>query len=122
HGDGPIKWSALKDANRFYAWIKATEGGDWQDELFENNRDGAHAGGVIPGAYHFFHPKTSVQSQIDNFCSKVGAMRSGELPPSLDLENPKEWKFKPELAEQHKAAWQSLTVENRVKIVLQWLE
>jgi GH25 family lysozyme M1 (1,4-beta-N-acetylmuramidase) len=122
HGDGTIKWSALKGTNRFYAWIKATEGGDWQDPSFADNRNGAHEAGVINGAYHFFRPKTSVQAQIDNFCGMVGAMRTGELPPSLDLEVPKDWKARPELVEQHKAEWQSLTMENRMKIVLQWLE
>ena len=122
NGDGPIKWSAMASSGHFYCWLKATEGGDFKDASFHSNRDGANAEKVINGAYHFFRPKTAVQLQIDNFCEQVGALRIGDLPPALDLEVPKDWKAVPGLVEAHTADWKSLTVDNRVKLILTWCD
>jgi lysozyme len=122
HGDGAIKWSAMKSSGRFFCWLKATEGGDFQDVSFADNRNAANAESVINGAYHFFHPKTDVQLQIDNFCNQVGFLRVGDLPPVLDLEVPKEWKAVPGFVEAHMADWKSLTVDDRVNLVLTWCD
>lgn len=118
HHNEELRWQNLKATGRLFAFIKATEGGDNQDNKFELNRDGAHSNGVICGAYHFFRPKTAVKLQIENFCSYVGAMRVGELPPVLDIEVPSDWKG---VREEHLADWQAIVMEDRIQRVLQWL-
>jgi Glycosyl hydrolases family 25 len=51
---GEIDWSALAGSNVAFAYIKATEGGDFRDRRFQLNWDGAKRAGLARGAYHFF--------------------------------------------------------------------
>ena len=63
-----------------------------------------------------------MQLQIDNFCDTVGSMRAGELPPSLDLEVPEQWKGIEGLHAQVMSEWTSIKMEDRIQKVLTWLE
>jgi lysozyme len=68
-----------------FAYIKATEGGDFVDERFEQNWEGAGASGLDRGAYHFFTLCRPGDEQADNFLHTVPSDPDA-LPPVVDLE------------------------------------
>lgn len=68
-----------------FAYIKATEGGDFVDDWFERNWEGAGAAGLDRGAYHFFTLCRSGNEQAANFLDVV-PMDPDALPPVVDLE------------------------------------
>ncbi len=85
HHQGEIDWQKLAKTDVRFAYIKATEGGDYVDPMFKQNWDAARKAGLAVGAYHFFSRcKTGVQ-QAKNFLSTVPA-EVDALPPVLDVE------------------------------------
>lgn len=85
HHNGVIDWEKVSKAGVKFAFIKATEGSDWQDARFSNNWREAKNAGVIRGGYHFFSTTSSGEAQALNFISMVPA-EPGTLPPVIDLE------------------------------------
>jgi lysozyme len=85
HHQGGIDWAALPAQGVDFAWIKATEGGDHRDRLFEANWRGARAAGIRRGAYHFFTLCRPGADQAANFVAVV-PREPGALPPAVDLE------------------------------------
>jgi lysozyme len=127
HGDGAINWKGAFAAGYRFAWIKASEGETVQDERFHENREQARDANVITAPYHFFRPKTAGQKQIDNFLSMCPTLNPGDLPAALDLEAPQDWKMLPAALAAvaraaHIADWKSIAVQDRVAMVLTWLE
>ena len=104
---GTIDWAQVRQAGTRFAFAKATEGSSWNDPKFVENRSGAAKNGVAFGAYHFFRPRADVGLQIKNFVSAVGSLRSGELPPVLDVEVP--------------APWQRYSGKKRVELITTWM-
>lgn len=88
---GEIDWSFVAQSGTQFAFIKATEGGTYQDKFYAQNMKNARESGVLAGPYHFFRPKGPVDLQIDNFLKTVRAAESPILPPALDLEVPNDW-------------------------------
>ena len=86
HHQGSIDWRAVKSAEVEFAYIKATEGGDFHDPTFERNWKEAQAAGVLRGAYHFFTQCRSGLEQARNFIARVPVDRSA-LPPVVDAEH-----------------------------------
>ncbi len=83
---GEINWEELSAHDHVsFAFIKATEGSNHQDERFSENWDNARAAGVYVGAYHFVSFESSGETQADNFISLV-PKQANSLPPVLDLE------------------------------------
>lgn len=91
HFQGEIDWDLLRNANidgepvRFII-IKATEGTDFLDENFNDNFYKAGDNNFIRGAYHFFLPSESAESQARYFLKQVH-LEPGDLPPVLDIEH-----------------------------------
>jgi lysozyme len=85
HHQGAIDWAALPAQGVDFAWIKASEGGDHRDRLFEANWRGARAAGVRPGAYHFFTLCRPGAEQAANFLAVLPPDRNA-LAPAVDLE------------------------------------
>lgn len=83
---GEIDWPALAGSQVVFAYIKATEGGDFKDKRFQLNWDGAKKAGVARGAYHFFTQCRTGLEQANNFISTV-PRESGALPPVVDAEH-----------------------------------
>lgn len=82
---GEIDWQAVADDGIDFAWIKASEGGDFVDAFFAANWQGATDAGVRRGAYHFFTLCRPGAEQAANFLAVVP--REGTmLAPSIDLE------------------------------------
>lgn len=85
HYQGEIRWPRLPDAGVDFAYIKATEGGDYVDPTFAANWAGAKAAGVERGAYHFYSLCRPGSEQAANFLRTVPRARDA-LPPAIDLE------------------------------------
>ena len=54
HHQQIINWETVKQSNITFAFIKATEGDDFKDRMFETNWEEAIKNNIIPGAYHFY--------------------------------------------------------------------
>jgi lysozyme len=85
HHQGEIDWEAVAGDEIAFAYIKATEGGDWVDPRFEENWRGARAAGLEVGAYHFFTNCRPGLAQAQNFLTVV-PVDQASLPLALDLE------------------------------------
>ncbi len=68
-----------------FAYIKATEGGDFRDRLFAANWRGAGEAGIRRGAYHFFTLCRAGSDQAANVIATV-PRETGMLPIAVDLE------------------------------------
>ena len=90
HHQGTIDWDAVKATEKGeypirFAFMKATEGGDYKDRRFDENFSQAKEAGLIRGAYHFYNPNTEPIRQADFFISQV-KLKRGDLAPVLDIE------------------------------------
>jgi lysozyme len=86
HHQGDINWEFVAtDPHGAFAYMKATEGGDFKDKSFPDNWVQAKRQGIARGAYHFF---TLCRPGVDQAKNFVDSLKSdfGELPPALDLE------------------------------------
>lgn len=90
HHQGDIDWPAVKATEKQefpirFAFMKATEGGDYKDRHFDENFREAGKAGIIRGAYHFYNPYSDPIRQADFFISQV-KLKRGDLAPVLDIE------------------------------------
>ena len=85
HWQGTVDWKAVAADGVEFAFIKATEGGDYVDPRFAANWAGAQRAGVVRGAYHFYRPQTDALAQAAHFLRTV-QLAPGDLPPVLDVE------------------------------------
>ena len=68
HYQGEVFWEVIGNNTKMaYVYLKATEGGDRIDHMYEQNIDLAHKYGLKVGSYHFFRPKTELSKQLANF-------------------------------------------------------
>ena len=85
HHQGQIDWQAVKDSGIQFAYIKATEGEDFQDPQFSTNWREAQDSGIVRGAYHYFTFGTPGREQALNFIAAVPRDENA-LPPVVDFE------------------------------------
>lgn len=84
-----IDWPKARAAGISFAFVKATEGGDRTDPMFQEHWAGARAAGVPRAAYHFYYFCRPAAEQAAWFIRNVPRERDA-LPPVLDMEwNPK---------------------------------
>jgi len=83
---GDIDWPRLAGSDVAFAYIKATEGGDFRDRRFQQNWNGAKAVGMPRGAYHYYRQCRTAADQAKNFIAAV-PREGNALPPVLDLEH-----------------------------------
>ena len=88
-----IDWTQVAASGQSFAIVKATElyTDSGQAVLYTNpylhgDLDGAHAAGLVVGAYAFAHPENSAIAQADDLAAAIGTLPPGSLPPVLDLE------------------------------------
>jgi lysozyme len=105
HHQGQIQWKKLAAQHIHFAYIKASEGGDFRDEDFAQNWAAAKTAGIVPGAYHYFTLCKSGKEQAENFLSYIVKPGPGVLPPAVDVEfggnckaRPRADEFRDELA------------------------
>jgi lysozyme len=83
---GEIDWPALAESGVGFAYIKATEGGDFRDKSFARNWTEAERAGIPRGAYHFFRFCRPADEQARNFIGTV-PKDPNALPPVVDVEH-----------------------------------
>jgi lysozyme len=82
---GVVDWEAVAADHITFAYLKATEGGDFVDQRFAPNWDAAAAAGLERGAYHFFTLCRPGAEQAANFLA-VAPPDPTALAPAVDLE------------------------------------
>ena len=82
---GQIDWPKLPAQGVDFAFIKATEGGDFRDQRFLANWNGAKRAKIRRGAYHYFTLCRPGADQAANFLAAVPA-DADALPAAVDLE------------------------------------
>lgn len=85
HHQGAIDWPEVANDAVVFAYLKATEGGDFRDRMFARNWREARAAGIAVGAYHFFTFCRPGADQASNFLAVV-QVEADALPPAVDLE------------------------------------
>jgi lysozyme len=80
-----VDWPTARANGVSFAFVKATEGGDLVDPMFERHWQGARAAGIPTGAYHFWYHCRPGDEQARWFIRNV-PRAPGALPPVLDLE------------------------------------
>lgn len=80
-----VDWQTARASGVSFAFVKATEGGDLLDPMFESHWQGAGRAGVPRGAYHFFYFCRPAIEQARWFIRNV-PRSPGALPPVLDME------------------------------------
>jgi lysozyme len=83
---GAVDWRALKADGVAFAFIKATEGGDFVDAEFANNWRRSGRAGIPRGAYHFLTQCQTGLTQAQNFIATV-PREAGSLPHVVDAEH-----------------------------------
>ena len=87
HYQGTIDWDKVaQNDNVGYVYIKATEGKELEDDMYEYNIDEARRVGLKVGSYHFFRGNVPVDEQLANMTSKIKREKQ-DLIPIVDVEH-----------------------------------
>ena len=86
HYQKEVFWDAVgEDKHITYVYLKATEGGDHIDRMYEQNIELAHKHGLKVGSYHFYRPITEQKKQLHNFMAQCLPGQQ-DLVPMIDIE------------------------------------
>lgn len=85
HHQGEIEWAKVAADDVTFAYIKATEGGDFRDKAFARNWSEARKAGIATGAYHFYTFCRPAADQAENIIATV-PKEADALPLVIDLE------------------------------------
>ena len=91
HWQGDINWNLVKKDSISFAYIKATEGVDYEDHKFLKNLKEAREAGILTGAYHFCTP-SGIEDAVKearhfiNVIKEHGGFNVMDLPPVIDIE------------------------------------
>lgn len=83
--NGVVDFAEARADTVSFVVLKATEGTDFSDALFERNYAEAKGAGLKVGAYHYFRFDTPGHLQAYHFLSAVDGM-SLDLPLAIDVE------------------------------------
>jgi GH25 family lysozyme M1 (1,4-beta-N-acetylmuramidase) len=88
HYQDTIDWAKVAGADRRFVFIKATDGVDFVDPMFDANRTGAREHGLLVGAYHFARPdpEPGDARREARFFVRVARPKPGFALPVLDVE------------------------------------
>lgn len=84
HHQGVVDWERVAGDDIEFAYVKATEGGDFTDRQFTRNWKEAGRVGIDRGAYHFFTLCRAGDVQARHFLDLLPD--DAALPPAVDLE------------------------------------
>lgn len=85
HHQGDIQWNKISPQEFQFVYLKATEGGDFKDQKFQEYWLQARERGLNVGAYHFYRLCRDGEVQAQNFIDTV-PNKADALPPVIDLE------------------------------------
>ena len=80
-----VKKMMIDNINIDFAFVKATEGVDYNDEMFTRNWKLLQENKITHGAYLYFIPTNSGILQAKKFINTV-TLKKGDLPPAVDIE------------------------------------
>ncbi|MBT9257650.1 lysozyme M1 (1,4-beta-N-acetylmuramidase) [Phycicoccus sp. MAQZ13P-2] len=85
---GDVDWTAVATDGIDATYLKASEGGTFEDPRFAANWAGARDAGLEVGAYHFFTLCKDGREQADNLLGRLREVGADDtaLPPVIDLE------------------------------------
>jgi lysozyme len=86
HHQGAIDWNRLGAYGVDFAYIKASEGENFNDPRFSRNWYASEQAGLLRGAYHFFTQCKPGKLQAQNFI-RVVPTDVRALPPVVDAEH-----------------------------------
>ena len=113
HHQKEIQWDTIAVQKSLdFAFVKATEGADFNDSLFCHNWEALRRLGIRRGAYHFFRSYGCGDEQARHFLSSV-EMHPGDLAPVLDIETTDG--MPPEIMIQEARIWLSM-VEQALRV------
>ncbi|WP_436513964.1 GH25 family lysozyme [Clostridium thermobutyricum] len=84
--NGNVNFTEVKKSGVDIVIIKATEGVDYIDPLFEKHYKGASGVGISIGFYHFMSEKTDPSKQAKDFWDAI-KNRKFDIVPCLDIES-----------------------------------
>ncbi|MDB4930789.1 MAG: hypothetical protein JWM10_3273, partial [Myxococcaceae bacterium] len=82
-----VNWPAVRMAGKRFA-IARVYHSPTRDAQFDRNWREIRANGLIRGAYIYFDPRAAVAAQADVVVRAVGRLAQGDLPVTLDVEQP----------------------------------
>lgn len=82
---GVIDWKRIKEQGVDFVIIKATEGENYIDPLYDDNYRNAIRQDLIVGTYHFFRFNKDGEKQALHYL-KYAKIKSGNLMPAIDVE------------------------------------
>ncbi|HEY3406411.1 MAG TPA: GH25 family lysozyme [Ohtaekwangia sp.] len=85
HHQGKINWKQLSTEDVSFIIMKATEGVDYKDPLFDSNWSASKSAGYKTGAYHFYRVCRDGKEQAENFIRTVPNLPEN-IAPTIDLE------------------------------------
>jgi len=85
HHQGNIDWKKISPHKYQFVYLKATEGGDYQDPSFQQNWLKAREQGLHVGAYHYYRLCREAKIPAANFIATV-PNKADALAPVIDLE------------------------------------
>lgn len=113
HHQGTIDWKVLAKQKPDFIYFKATEGVSKIDSRYSSYRKEARVLHIPTGAYHYFSYSSPGYWQAQNFL-KTAQLKTGDLPPVLDIE----WvaiMSNPSLVANEAIAWLKV-VENKLGV------
>jgi lysozyme len=85
HHSGEIDWETVARQEVAFVYVKASEGIDAADPLFDDHWQRLGELGMPRGAYHFYVTEDDPDAQADLFLSRWRPA-PGDLPPVVDVE------------------------------------
>ncbi len=85
HHQGDIDWAEVAKDDVAFAFIKASEGGDFVDKRFRENAKSATKEGILTGPYHYFTLCRKGSEQAQNLLKQIADLDLA-LPVAVDLE------------------------------------
>ena len=82
---GEVDWDTIASQGYTFAFVKATEGDNLKDSLFDDHWAALKRKGITRGAYHFYVTEDNPEEQARFFIESV-KLEPGDLVPVVDIE------------------------------------
>ena len=83
---GGINWPQVRAAGIAFGIARVSDGVGHVDPTFAGNWAAMKAAGVVRGTYQFFRASQDPIAQANLLCDHMGALETGDLPPTADVE------------------------------------
>ncbi|KRK57068.1 GH25 family lysozyme [Fructilactobacillus fructivorans] len=83
--DGYVDFTALKQKDQKFVYIRSTQGASFADDNFDNNYNRSQGSGLKIGVYHTYGFKSSIKDQENNFVTQVKD-NTGTLPIVIQVQ------------------------------------